>query len=206
VEATAPTVIFVLDYKDLDTAYEIAQASPYRSGGRGMQAPYTARKWTEWHRPMNSAAIMVRSAGLSPDVTLQVPVFMGGNGLAPNTVAGFGNCYTLKSQCSDDDYGQFFPYYTTYFFVNHELEAILGLGGQRKLLQFFQFVAQIPQESTSTSGHLVVTIYQNSLGNAWPITFSRDLVKDQHFDIETPGGNPEAQRFAIKFAWFPGAS
>ncbi len=206
VEASAPNVIFALDYKDLDTAYEIAQASPYRSGGRSMQAPYTARKWTQWHRPMNSAAIMVRTAGLSPDVTLQVPVFMGGNGLAPNVAAGFGNCYTLKSQCSDDDYGQFFPYYTTYFFVNHELEAILGLGGQRKLLQFFQFVAQIPQESTSTSGHLVVTIYQNSLGNAWPITFSRDLVKDQHFDIETPGGNPEAQRFAIKFAWFPGAS
>jgi hypothetical protein len=202
--ASAPTVIFVLDYKDLDTAYEIAQASPYRSSGRAMQAPYTARKWTQWHRPMNSAAIMVRSSG-SPETNLQVPVFMGGNGLAPNTAAGFGNCYTLASQCSDDDYGQFFPDYTTYFWANHELEAALGLGGQRKLLQFFQFVAQIPQESPSTTGHVLVTIYRNSLANPWPISFNRNLKHDQEFDIETPGGNPEAQRFAIRFQWFPGA-
>jgi hypothetical protein len=206
--ASAPTDIYVLDYTDLDTAWEIAQASPYRSGGRDMQAPYTSRKWTIWHRPMNSAAIMERSGGgLSPETeNLQVPVFMGGNGQSPNFVPGFGNCYTLASQCSDDDYGQFFPYYTTYFFVNHALEAALGLGGQRKLLQFLQFVAQIPEESTTTTGHVIVTIFCNSLRNPWPIAFPRDLKHDQDFDIETPGGNAEAQRFAIQFAWFPGAS
>ncbi len=200
VDASAPTVIYHVDYKDLDTAYEIAQASPYRSGGRGMQAPYTARKWTPWHRPMNSAAIMTRGDNL------QLPVFMGGNGQAPGDAEGYGNVYLLASQCSDDDYGQFYPYYTTYFFINHELEAVLSLGAQRKLLQFVQFVAQIPTESPSTTGHIVMTIYQNNLTNPWPIAFTRNLKHEQDFDIETPGGNPEAQRFALKFAWFPGAA
>lgn len=198
VDASAPTVIYHVDYKDLDTAYEIAQASPYRSGGRGLQAPYTVRKWDPWHRTMNSAAIMVRGEGI------QLPVFMGGNGQTPNTAAGYGNVYLLASQCSDDDYGQFYPTYTTYFFANHELEAILGIGGQRKLLQFFQFVAQIPAGSPNTTGYLKVTIYQNNLTNPWPIVFYRNLKHEQDFDIETPGGNPEAQRFAIKFEWFPG--
>ncbi len=201
VDATAPTVIYSLDYKDLDTAYEIAQTAPYRSSGRGgLQTPYIGRKWTPWHRTMNSAALMLRGEGV------QLPVFMGGNGEAPGTAAGFGNVYLLASQCSDDDYGQFFPYYITYFFANHELEAALGLGAQRKLLQFFQFNAQIPEGSPSTTGHLLVTIYQNNLTNPWPITFTRNLKHEQDFDIETPGGNPEAQRFAIKFAWFPGAA
>ena len=165
-----------------------------------MQAPYTARKWTPWHRPMNSAAIMVRGEGV------QLPVFMGGNGQAPGVADGFGNVYLLASQCSDDDYGQFFPTYTTYFFANHELEAVLGIGGQRKLLQFFQFVAQIPEGSSATTGHLLVTIYPNNLTNPWPINFTRNLKKEQDFDIETPGGNPEGQRFAIKFEWFPGTA
>jgi hypothetical protein len=201
VEATAPTQIWVVDYKDLDTAYEIAQASPYRASGRGaLQAPYVTRKWTRWLRPMNSAAIMLRAEGL------QIPVFMGGNGQAPNVAPGFGNVYTLASQCSDDDYGQFFPYYITYFFANHELEAALGLGGQRKLLQFFQFVAQIPSASPTTTGYLRVTIYPNNLTNPWPIEFFRNLKHEQDFDIETPGGNPEGQRFALKFAWFPGTA
>ena len=200
VDATAPTVIYSVDYKDLDTAYEIAQASPYHDGRGRLVTGYMGRKWSPWHRPMNSAALMARGDGV------QLPVFMGGNGQTPGEAAGFGNVYLLASQCSDDDYGQFFPYYTTYFFANHELEAALGLGGQRKLLQFFQFVAQIPEGSTATSGHVIVTIYQNNLTNPWPITFARDLKAEQDFDIETPGGNPEAQRFAIKFAWFPGAS
>ena len=200
VDASAPTVIYHVDYKDLDTAYEIAQASPYRSGGRGLQAPYTTRKWNPWHRPMNAAAIMVRGDGV------QLPTFMGGNGQAPNTAPGFGNVYLLASQCSDDDYGQFFPTYTTYFFANHELEAILGIGGQRKLLQFYSYVAQIPAGSPTTTGYLKTTVYQNNLTNPWPIAFFRNLSHEQSFDIETPGGNPEAQRFAIKFEWFPGTA
>ncbi len=200
VDATAPTVIYTVDYKDLDTAYEIAQASPYHDGRGHLVTGYMARKWSPWHRTINSAALMARGEGAL------LPVFMGGNGQTPGTAAGFGNVYLLASQCTDDDYGQFFPYYTTYFFANHELEAALGLGGQRKLLQFFQFVAQIPEGSPATTGHVVVTIYQNNLTNPWPITFSRDIKHEQEFDIETPGGNPEAQRFALKFAWFPGAS
>jgi hypothetical protein len=52
---------------------------------------------------------------------------------------------------------------------------------------------------------VLVTIYRNSLANPWPISFNRNLKHDQDFDIETPGGNPEAQRFAIRFQWFPGA-
>jgi hypothetical protein len=51
-----------------------------------------------------------------------------------------------------------------------------------------------------------VTIYPNNLTNPWPIEFFRNLKHEQDFDIETPGGNPEGQRFALKFAWFPGVA
>ena len=82
---------------------------------------------------MNGAALMYRIPG-----KLQ-PVFFGGNGFTPGVSKGFGNVYTLTGLLClvDDDYGTVFPYYTTYFFVNHDAELGLKLGAHRKMVTYY---------------------------------------------------------------------
>lgn len=198
---TAPTVIYPMDYKNLDSGPEIAAAKPVNTIRRSEGA--YCRKWTVWRRPMNNAAILYSAPGQS------LVVFMGGNGTFPNSgsppAGGFGNVYYLASQCSDDDYGAFVPFYVTYFFPSPELEAALGLGAQRKLLTYFQFIAQIPDGSSSTSGHVTVEALVNQIGNLWPLNAQYNLVKEQDFDIEWTGASVEGQRIAFKFTWASGS-
>jgi len=200
ISGSAPTRIYVVDYKNLDTAYEIAQAMPVGSG-RGRSGDH-ARKWTRWMRPMNGAAIMFSSSGQS------VPVFLGGTGTIPGggspPVAGYGNVYYLASQCTDDDFGVFDWYYVTYFFPSPEIEGAVGLGGQRKTLAYLQWLAQIPEGSSASGNHINVSVLVNQLNNPWPLGCQRNLVATQSFDQEWPGGSAEGQRMAFKFEGFAG--
>jgi len=61
----------------------------------------------------------------------------GGNGQSPGAAAGYGGLYWLDpAKYTDDDYGRIFPYYTTYFFLNHEKEQEMGVGVHRKLYDY----------------------------------------------------------------------
>jgi hypothetical protein len=198
--ATAPSLIYPVDYKNLDTAYQIGQSAPtYRGQGGRMNAGEYCRKWTRWNLTMNGAALMYRQ-----DTDQLYITFFAGNGLYPNTgpdqsppVDGFGNVYILcPNSMTDDDFGQIHPYYVTYFFPSHQLEAVLGLGTQRKMLEFFQYLAE-------GVGQLHIEFLCNSLTNVWPLDCVRDLSLDPQFDIEHPGSNATGQRIAFKFTGLP---
>jgi hypothetical protein len=139
----SPNIVYSMSYRQLDTAYQIATSSPIHVSFSGkLIASDHTRKWAPWRLPIAGAALMYRQAGALS------PVFFNGNGSALGFFAGYGNVYTLNAaKFSDDDYGQIFPYYTTYFFVNHDQEQGLTciaadgktkvqLGGGRKLLAF----------------------------------------------------------------------
>ena len=190
--ATAPSLIYPCDYKELDTGYQIAQAAPIHVSFSGkLIATDHVRKWTRWNASMNGAALMFRQPG-------QVFVaFFSGNGQYPGLSPGFGNVYiACGAQQTDDDYGQIFPYYTTYFFPSHEQEQMYQLGSQRKQLQYFQFLV-------SGTGTMTVTALVNNLENPWPLSCVRTMGPNPDYDQEWPGASATGQRIAFKFASSP---
>ena len=212
----APSRIYLMSYRELDTAYQIATSGPIHTGlsGRLIATDHT-RKWSPWNLTMNGASLMYRQAaagpgGLPPEA-LSV-VLLAGNGQAPGAAAGFGNVYTLSAaKLTDDDYGQVHPYYTTYFFVTHDQEQSLKcqdaqgngvtLGGMRKLLQYV--TAYIGYPAASGTCNIILTFYPDSLTNAWPLTVTRTLTVNPKFDLECAGGSAQGERIAIKFASSP---
>lgn len=185
--ATAPNRILPMNYRELDSAYQIAQSPPVHTSFSGkLIATDNTRKWTRWNLAINGAALMYRAAGQL------APVFFAGNGQAPGAAAGFGNVYTLNAALeADDDYGAIASYYTTYFFVNHEQEQALQLGSHRKTLCYLTAFI-------SGSGDVTITPLINSLTNPWPLTAARTLAASPTADLEWTGGSATGQRMAFK--------
>lgn len=194
--ATAPNLIYPMNYRELNSAIAIGNAAPFHPSYSGhLIATDNTRKWTRWNLPMNGAAMMYRTTGGN---NLSVTLF-GGNGQAPGVAAGYGNIYTLNSGLfEDDDYGLINPYYVTYFFVNRQDEALMRddkgkpIGFGRKLLAYMScFISGI--------GTLTITAYCDSMTNPWPLTGVRTLQANPTFDVEWTGGMAQAQRIALKF-------
>jgi hypothetical protein len=190
---TAPTLVHAMNYRELDTAYQVDQAAPIHTSYTGkLIATDHTRKWARWNMTINGAALMCRAAG-----GILQPVFFGGNGQQAQLAAGFANVYTLSAiKYTDDDYGQIYPYYTTYFFVTHDLEEALQLGSGQKMLQYFTaFVAGL--------GTLTITPLINALTNAWALTGTRTLSAAPVNDLEWAGGCATGYRIAFKLASSP---
>ena len=190
--ATAPNKVYIMSYRNLDSATQIANADPVRIGGRGQLAAFdNSRKWCPWAMTMNSAAMLNRSAG-SQSLT-----FLGGNGQTLGAAVSYGNVYTLSAAyLTDDDYGRIYPYYTSYFFVTQEDEQALGLGAHRKTLAYL--TAQV-----SGVGTITITPYVNNLSNPWSFVCTRTLALNPNYDLEWAGGSVTGQRIAFKISVSP---
>jgi hypothetical protein len=191
---TAPSVVYQCSYRELDTAYQIITSGPIHTSftGRLIATDHT-RKWAPWNVIANGAAIMYSGPNAA-----QV-IFFGGNGQTPGAAAGHGNVYSLSAaKLTDDDYGQIYPFYTTYFFVSHDAEQALFApnGGGRKLLQYVQAYV-------SGVGNLTLTFFPDRLGNPWALTVTRTLSLTPNYDLECAGGNAQGQRIAIQFSVLP---
>ena len=194
--ATQPNIAWVLDYKEMDTVNDLANSPSLKIGITGKQlSTDKTRKWSRWNVAANSAEILVRPGNQ------KTMCFAGGtrNGKA------YGNLYSLSSSnLTDDDYGQIFPYYVTYGFVNHEMEQMLGLGTGRKLVRkITAFMAGV--------GYVSIIPLVNSLQNPLPATTKRLLSTDtnpatlQNQDLEwTLGVRGERIFFRIQVEPFPG--
>ena len=185
--ATAPSAIYQMSYRELDTAEQIAFSPPYRVAFSGkLIATDNTRKWSPWYRTMNGAARMYRESG---ELT---PIFFVGNGITPG-VGGFGNVYYLDPDFfTDDDFGQIQSYYTTCALPTREMEMQFQLGSGLKLHQFFTaFISAI--------GNITITMYVNNLQNPWPLTCVRQPGLNPNFDLEWGGGNcSKGQRYFFK--------
>jgi hypothetical protein len=191
--AAQPNVLWVLDYKELDTAVDLYTGPSLKIGITGkMLSTDKTRKWSRWNISANCADILIRP-GNDKSMT-----FAGGtrNGEA------YGNLYKLNDQkYTDDDYGQMFPYYTTYGFVNHEQEQMLNLGTDRKLIRkYCAFVTGI--------GYITITPLVDSLNNPLPATSPRVLNADsnisnlQNTDLEWTVG-VRGERIFHRISVFP---
>lgn len=89
--ATAPNVIWAMNYLGLESAEEIASGAPVHLSLSGkMVTRDLARKWAPWNIPMNGGALMIRQAGAL------TPVFFGGSGSVPAPSLS-GTCNTINN-------------------------------------------------------------------------------------------------------------
>jgi hypothetical protein len=189
--ATAPNIIYPLDYRELDTASDIASRAPVHISFTGkMICSDLSRKWTKWNVIANCGDLLQRPGGL-------VAMCVGaGNGQRPGTSPGFANVYQLKDgKYTDDDYGQVNPYYVTHFVTNHEQEAMLQLGLHRKL--FKRYALKI-----TGVGLVQITPLANSMNNPYPNTQQLPLVADSYVDMGG-GLNISTERCAFKIFTLP---
>jgi hypothetical protein len=189
--SVTPNKVLVLDYRELDTAGQVAGSSPVRIGyGGRMVSSDFSRKWTTWNVKANYGNTLTRPGNDSE------MFFCGGNGQALGSGTGHGNIYYLDSaKLTDDDYGEIFPYYTTYFFIGHDLEQQIGTGCHRKLFDYLSmFVAGV--------GRIQVTPLADSLTNTWPPTPGYTMTQAPNHDIEF-GLNVTAERAAFKIVPLP---
>jgi hypothetical protein len=194
--ATAPNWVYVLDYREMDTASEIASKSPIHISFTGkMICSDLSRKWTRWSFSANCGEIMVIPALLDRPTSVQMS-FGTGNGLAPGQASGFANCYNLNSNLlTDQDYGTITPYYITYFFVNHEQEQNLQVGLHRKLYKrYYCYINGV--------GNLQITPYGDNLSNPWPLTPALPMSLNQLYDLGD-GLNVIADRVAFRISSLP---
>jgi hypothetical protein len=198
--ATAPSVIWQMSYLGMDSAEQIANSPPvHRALSGKLVTSDLARKWSPWQRAMNGAALMFRQ----PNVVQ--PVFFNGNGLTPNTsaAAAYGNVYILNANMyTDDDYGQFSPYYTTYAFVDRDQEQQLDLGGGLKTVSYsFTTIAGV--------GLLTPQLLYNFLNQPWSIQGQSGTGSQYPLsllptgDLEWSGLMAQGYRFFYKVAPIP---
>jgi hypothetical protein len=168
-----PNKVLVLDYRELDTAGQVAGAAPLRVGRTGqiISADFS-RKWTTWNIKANFGNSLKTSAND------EIMFFCGGNGQALGSGTGYGNVYYLDdAKLTDDDYGEIFPFYTTYFFIAAELAQAIGSGVHRKLFQYLSlFVGGV--------GRIQITPLIDALSNNWPSTPAYTLSTNPTFDLE----------------------
>jgi len=191
--ATAPNKIYVLNYRNLNSASAIAGSPPFHPSFAGkLIATDNSRKWAPWNLPMNGAVRMYRSNGAA--LTL---VMLGGNGQAYGESAGFGNIYTLNpALLTDEDFGLVQPYYVTYFFLDPEKAQALQLKGLRILLAYLRIYVQ-------GVGKVTCSYYSDSLQRLWKLSTTRTLTPNYFKDREFGGGQCTGDRIAIKIASFP---
>ena len=189
--ATAPNKIYVLDYRELDTASEIATKPPIHISFSGkMICSDLSRKWAPWNVLANCGDI-IYVPGVGPRFCVG-----GGNGEAPGLSSGFANSYWFDSTLlTDQDYGQVFPYYDTYFFINHQAEQSMGVGLHRKLYK--RYAAYV-----TGVGQFQLTPFANSLSNPWPPAPMWPLNLTQDYDIGD-GLNVSTERCSFRISSLP---
>lgn len=197
--ATAPNIIYVMDYRELDTAEQIAQSPPVHTSLSGkLIATDHVRKWTRWRRGFNTAALMYRQPG---QVT---PCFAAGNGAFPGSVAGgFGNAYFLcPNKLTDDDYGFIGFYYVTAALPTSEAQGIEELGYGLRMVQYFSYeaVGLVGQNN----GNVKITAFVNQLNNPWRFNLEVPVNSTPPYDEEWTGASVTGQRFFFKFESLPG--
>ena len=96
-----------------------------------------SRKWAPWTISANSCALVERSDGTAQ-------MFLGngaGNGV-PGPLTSNGKIYQLSDTQFSDDGAAINSYYTTYFFLSHDLEQTYQVRSHRKLFAYLTLYAE----------------------------------------------------------------
>lgn len=189
--ATAPNVVFVLDYRNLNSAWDIAQKGPYQAVGGRLLANEIGRKWTRWTLTFNTAEELSRGGD-----AYQI-CFGAGNGETPGVEPGvFCNVYRLdETKLTDDDYGQIVPYRFTHFFPTPDARQQYRLGAHRVIATYLAMLI-------GGTGFTAITPVVNTLRNTFPDLAPYPLNSDQTYDYEWDVW-VDGERIALKIGSVP---
>ena len=175
--ATSPSKILMLDYRDLDSAEDIASRPPINITYTGRKtATDKTRKWSPWTIAANSAALLERSDGTA------AMAFGGGN---PGVGGGgaTGKIYQLSDAQFSDDGSAIASHYTTHYFPERAVEQALQLGAHRKLFSYLTMYVE-------GAGNLNLTSYTNSSSAPQiqqPLPLSSPSAKDLELPVNILG-------------------
>jgi hypothetical protein len=126
--ATSPNLILMMDYRSLSSGGEIGSLGSisFSTLSGKLYAVGRSRKWSPWNITANSCALVERSDGTAQ-------LFLG-NGLVGGV--GNGKIYQLSDAQFSDDGAAINSYYTTYFFLSHDLEQTYQVRSHRKLFAY----------------------------------------------------------------------
>jgi hypothetical protein len=175
--ATSPNKILMLDYRDLDSAEDIAGRPPVNITLTGRKtATDKTRKWSPWTIAANSCALLERADGTAL-------VALGGGLPGVGGGGATGKVYQLNAAQLSDDGIAIPSYYTTHYFPERAVEQALNLGAHRKLFSYLTLYVE-------GAGSLALTSYTNSASvpqaqQALPL--SSPAVKDLELPINVLG-------------------
>ena len=175
--ATSPNKVLVLDYRDLDSAEDIAGRPPINITFSGRKtATDKTRKWSPWTIAANSCAQIERTDGTALLAIGGGTPGIGGGGST-------GKVYQLNAAQLSDDGTAIPSYYTTHFFPERAVEQSLELGAHRKLFSYLTMYVE-------GAGSLALTSFTDS--SAAPqaqqaLPLSSPAVKDLELPINIHG-------------------
>ncbi len=147
--ATSPNKILMLDYRDLDSAEDIAGRPPINITFTDRKtATDKTRKWSPWTIAANSCALIERTDGTAL-------VVMGGGLPGVGGGGATGKVYQLNAAQLSDDGSAIPSYYTTHYFPERAVEQSLNLGAHRKLFSYLTMYVE-------GAGSLALTSFTNS--------------------------------------------
>ena len=175
--ATSPNTVLMLDYRDLDTADDIAGRPPISISYAGRKtATDKTRKWSPWTIAANACALLERGDGTA--------IVAMGNGV-PEVGGGgaTGKVYQLNDAQLSDDGNAIPSYYTTHYFPERTVEQALNLGAHRKLFSYLTMFVE-------GAGNLSLTSFVDSPSvpqAQQPLSLSTPAVKDLELPINVLG-------------------
>jgi len=156
---TTPNVILALNYKQINTANELADRVGVHTSYAGrLIASDLTRKWSIWTVKAPCAAFVTRA-------NTTTPLFLGNSDAT-------GKIYDLVELQLDDDGVAIDQRYTTYGFVTPDQEQALQIGSVRKMYEYMTLLLD-------GAGSLQITVYPNTLDSP----YSHDLLPN----ITLPG-------------------
>ena len=175
--ATSPNKILMLDYRDLDSAEDIAGRPPINITYTGRKtATDKTRKWSPWTVAANSCALIERTDGTAL-------VALGGGLPGVGGGGATGKIYLLNSAQLSDDGFAIPSYYTTHYFPERTVEQSLGLGAHRKLFSYLTMYVE-------GAGSLALTSFTDSSSAPQAqqaLALSSPAVKDLELPINVLG-------------------
>jgi len=168
--ATSPNKILMLDYRDLDSADQIASRPPVHITFTGRKTALDkSRKWTQWNVSANSGAVIERTDGTAQ-------IFLG-------NAAANGKVYQLSDTQLSDDGAAIGSYYTTHFIPERQVEQQLQLGAHRKLFTYLAMYVE-------GAGSLALTAQIDNAATPvalQPLALSSPALKDLEQPINVSG-------------------
>lgn len=175
--ATSPNKILVLDYRDLDSADQIASRPPVHITFSGRKTALDkSRKWSPWSIAANSCAVIERGDGTAQ-------VFLGGGNPGVGGGGPTGRVYQLADAQLSDDGSAIPSYYTTHYIPERAVEQQFALGAHRKLFTYLTMFVE-------GAGSLAVTAFVDapvSPSAQQPLALSSPPLKDLELPINVIG-------------------